>query len=77
MNIKLLTFGIIKEIINNDSLDFEAIKTTDDLTRFIENKYPKIKDLSYQISVNQELISSNTALNNGDEVAVLPPFAGG
>ena len=77
MNIKLLTFGIIKEIMENDKTDYKSVKTSDDLIRLIENKYPKIKSLNYQISVNQELINSNTILNNNDEVAVLPPFAGG
>lgn len=77
MNIKLLTFGIITEILDDDIISFETIKNTDDLILYLEKKYPNIKNLHYKISINQEIINSNTSLKNNDEIAILPPFAGG
>ncbi len=77
MKIKLLTFGVINEIVENKQISNEQIKSTDDLIIILENKYPEIKNLNYKISVNRKLINGNTILNDNDEVAVLPPFAGG
>ncbi len=77
MKIKLLTFGVINEIVENKQISNEQIKSTDDLLIILENKYPEIKNLNYKISVNRKLINGNTILNDNDEVAVLPPFAGG
>ncbi|WP_233357749.1 MoaD/ThiS family protein [Haloflavibacter putidus] len=39
-------------------------------------KYPELQQKDFKIAQNQELVSDETLLT-GQEIAVLPPFAGG
>ena len=39
--------------------------------------YEKLNVMNYKIAVNQTIVSSDLGLNNNDEIAILPPFAGG
>ena len=77
MKIKVLFFGVIGEITQKQEEIFDNIKNTQEFIIYIENKYPKLKDFNYQLSVNQSIIISNEKLNDNDELALLPPFAGG
>ena len=43
----------------------------------IRMEYPFLKNMNYLIAVNQEVIKDNIALRDGDEIALMPPFAGG
>ncbi len=52
-----------------------------DLISMLETGYPAIGELIQQkkvlVSVNQEIAHAETEIRDGDEVALLPPFAGG
>jgi sulfur-carrier protein len=50
-----------------------------DLAKEVQRVHPRLKTLknSAKFSVNLTIVDSDTILKNGDEVAVLPPVAGG
>ena len=52
-----------------------------DLVGVLETGYPAIGDLLHKkkvlVSVNQEIAHEETEIKDGDEIALLPPFAGG
>ena len=52
-----------------------------DLISMLETSYPAIGELIQKkkvlVSVNQEIAHEETEIRDGDEVALLPPFAGG
>jgi len=52
-----------------------------DLVTFIKVEYPQVGELldnkKVLVSVNQEIAHWDTVLEQADEVALLPPFAGG
>ena len=48
-----------------------------DLSIQLLTKYPKLQNISFIIAVNQTIVSENTTVNESDEIALLPPFAGG
>ena len=77
VKIKVLCFGRISETVKTSCL----IKEVSDLNRLIselEEEFPDIKKLKYQISVNRNIIKSRDyKFSENDEVALLPPFAGG
>lgn len=75
--LKLKYFGMIAEAIGKSEEDFDLVENLDTLTVELEKKYQKIKDLNYKFAVNQTLTTINIALNENDEIALLPPFAGG
>ena len=77
VNIKY--FGVIAEKINleseKNSFDYNELSK---IVESIKNKYD-LHQLSFQISLNLNLVNSEDSIivNDGDEIAFLPPFAGG
>jgi molybdopterin converting factor small subunit len=39
--------------------------------------YPKLDNMSFKIAVNQSIVNNDYVLMGNEEVALLPPFAGG
>ena len=77
-------FGITKMLAGNQgtlSLNFVNGRRVKDLIGVLETGYPAIGELIQKkkvlVSVNQEIAHEDTTIQDGDEVALLPPFAGG
>ncbi|HJM16659.1 MAG TPA: MoaD/ThiS family protein [Flavobacteriales bacterium] len=77
MNNKVLFFGILEDVVGSKEIIISNINSSDELIKNIKDLYPELGNKTFQVSVNQQLINTNTTLNNGDEIALLPPFAGG
>jgi molybdopterin converting factor small subunit len=77
MQVKVLFFGVLSEVTGTDLRHFRDVKSINDLKLKLLDEYPEIEHYNYRISLNNEIISSDRILNEGDEVALLPPFAGG
>lgn len=75
--IKIKAFGLLAEIINSPEIEFENIPDTKELMRQLFEKYPILEDLSFSVSVNNEIRPDNVTLSDNTEVALLPPFSGG
>jgi molybdopterin synthase sulfur carrier subunit len=41
------------------------------------NKYPKLENINFKIAVNHAIVDEKYALIGNEEIALLPPFAGG
>lgn len=41
------------------------------------HKYPKLKPMNFKIAVNQNVVENDFDLIGSEEIALLPPFAGG
>lgn len=78
MILRLKYFGMIAEAIGKDeeSVDFSN-STINDLDNNLKSKYSKLEDLNYNFAVNQTIVERDELLNENDEIALLPPFAGG
>ena len=77
MEIKILAFGQIADILDKSSLTFSDVKNTDSLIANLTETFPELSSLKYSIAVNQKLVHTNSELNDNDTVALLPPFSGG
>ena len=80
MTLEILTFGIARDIIGSSILKIEMIEgaTSDDLKRLILEQYPRFIALSsLMIAVNAEYGNENIVLQEGDEIALIPPVSGG
>lgn len=80
MTMTLKYFGLIADITQKKEEQFFFENETITLYLLqskIEEKYPELKNTSYSFAVNQSLTKENTELNDTDEIALLPPFAGG
>lgn len=79
MKLKLNYFGQIAELMNTSSAYFELTKghTVQHLRHSLNKEYPKLAEVTYQVAVNQQLVSEDIEVLEADEIALLPPFAGG
>lgn len=81
MNIKILVFAHLKEIIGSGSIDVELKDnaTGDDLLQYLETSYPEISDHRkyLKLSMNGEYIDPGTTIEQNAEIAVFPPVSGG
>ena len=69
---------MITEWAGTDSGTIEVDGSTiQDLKSALMRSIPQLETITFQIAVNQSIASNETELNENDEVAVLPPFAGG
>lgn len=77
MIIKIKYFGQLAEVTQVENESFEFTKQTVlELIDALTAKYPELKNKDFKVAQNQELINPETQLT-GDEIALLPPFAGG
>jgi molybdopterin converting factor small subunit len=69
-------FGIIAERAGADSISLEA-RSLRELRGLLEQRIPGLADLSHAVAVDRRIIHGELDLNGSEEIAVLPPFAGG
>jgi molybdopterin converting factor small subunit len=77
MEVKVLFFGVLAEVTGTKTKHYREVKSIGDLIHRIQDKYPEVIHYNFEISLNNEIISDDPILNDGDEVSLLPPFAGG
>jgi molybdopterin converting factor small subunit len=77
MQVKVLFFGILSEVAGTDCRHYSDVWSTDGIKMRILDEFPEIEHYNYRISLNNEIINSDMSLKDSDEVALLPPFAGG
>lgn len=77
MEINILAFGQIQDIIGKDRFTLSEVSDTEALKRKLSDSYPEINHIPYSISVDKNIVNSKLTLKDGDEVALLPPFSGG
>ncbi len=77
-------FGMVKALAEQKKeleIDFPAGQKVKDLVEYFNVEYPGIGELLKNkkviVSVNQEIAHPDTAVNDTDEIALLPPFSGG
>ena len=80
MQIELLLFGIVKDVIGNSTLNFDVPKNTsiDFFRTNLIEKYPKLANYkSFSIAVNESYVLDTYQLKENDIVAIIPPVSGG
>lgn len=77
-------FGMLKTLVPGGKeleLSLPSGTRVKDLVDALHTQYPQLGELLLQkkvlVSVNQEIAHWDTALIEQDEIALLPPFAGG
>ena len=77
MQITIKYFGQLTEIthIKVESMEFSGTYIHE-LLDSLYRKYNTLKTKDFQVAQNQELVSFETELT-GQDIALLPPFAGG
>jgi len=77
VKVKVLLFGVLMSESGKQILEIEGVKTILDLKEKLEKKFPIFSEYQYQIFVNHEQAQEGKVLKSHDEIALIPPFAGG
>jgi molybdopterin converting factor small subunit len=80
MKIKLIAYGIAKDILKSRSLEIESTHgaTIASLKVQLYNQYPELSHLaSLSLAVGENYQSDDYVLHENDEVVILPPVSGG
>ncbi len=80
MEIKLLFFGIAKDITQTNEMRFRSndVLTVALLKKELQQKFMAFEDVfDYAIAVNESYATNEHVLKDGDTVAVIPPVSGG
>ncbi|MBK9763718.1 MAG: MoaD/ThiS family protein [Flavobacteriales bacterium] len=73
---EVLLFGMIAEKANTDRVQISATSLSE-LRTALTARIPDLDRMSYAIAVDRAVVLADRALNGTEEIAVLPPFAGG
>jgi len=80
ITIRLKCFSQVKYALGKNEIIFELENGTsiDDLKKIVRKKAEgKLNDVTLSTALNKKYISKNTELEDGDEVAFIPPVQGG
>lgn len=81
VKVKVLYFALARDAAgrSTESLSLDGAPTAGALLETLVESHPRLRPLkpSIRLSVNQELVTTDAPLHDGDEVGVLPPVAGG
>tara|TARA_Y100001934_G_C11874579_1_gene550210 strand:+ start:340 stop:585 length:246 start_codon:yes stop_codon:yes gene_type:complete len=80
IKIKVKCFSQVKYSLGVDELTFELEDGTSvsDLEKIVREKaLGKLDGITLRTAVNRKYISDNAILNDGDEIAFIPPVQGG
>ena len=79
MSIKVDYFGLVADLTSckEEVIAEDGTFTVFSLRSLLEKKYPGLKNINYSVAVNLEMISKDMPINDTDQIALLPPFAGG
>jgi len=75
--IRVLFFGRLKDIVGTNEIVASDIKDIEDLKKYLFDKFPKLKGEIFSVALNYEIIHTSENLKDNDEVALIPPVAGG
>ncbi len=78
---KVKCFGIVKEIVNQEILEIDGnvkISTVQELRTFLSKQFPEMSNINLcMVAVNQSYADDHTVISSKDEIAIIPPVAGG
>ena len=75
--IQIKAFGMVAEKIGKGIIEIENPGSTEDLKKKLFAQFPALKSMKFSLAVNKKIVSEDSVLASGAEVALLPPFSGG
>ncbi len=81
MHVTVLFFGVLKDLTgrSQETLELAAGARLETVFQHYASEYPRLQPMADSIALarNQEFAGPDTALQDGDEVALMPPVSGG
>ncbi|HEX6087214.1 MAG TPA: molybdopterin converting factor subunit 1 [Thermoanaerobaculia bacterium] len=81
MTVRLLFFAVLRDIAGTDQRELALVEgtTAHDVWQSLRGEYAKLSDYTQppMIAINETYATPETVLRDGDELAFIPPVAGG
>ncbi len=80
MVVKILFFGILSGKTGTKETTIEVSEgcvPLSDIIAELKTRFPELPDGPFIYAVNEEQVQTSHTIKDGDEVAIMPPFAGG
>ncbi|REC45479.1 molybdopterin converting factor subunit 1 [Chryseobacterium pennipullorum] len=80
MKIKILAFGIAKDIFgaSEKEIEIKDALTVQHLKNILEEEFPELKRLkAYFVAVDEEYAEDDQLISSINEIAIIPPVSGG
>lgn len=81
MNVRLLFFAVLRDIAGVDARDLTVSDgtTAREVWQMLRESYPKLSDYVQppMTAINESYAAPDAVLHEGDELAFIPPVAGG
>ena len=77
MKIQLRTFGAVSDLLKDTAIEIAPNATIRDLRHAVLQQYPELSRQYFRMAIGTRMAEDDTELMNGDEVSLMPPFAGG
>ncbi|MCU5745177.1 molybdopterin converting factor subunit 1 [Staphylococcus sp. SQ8-PEA] len=76
---RILYFAELKETLQleQEDIDLSYDLTVEDFKSDLFQRHPAIKDKAFQVAVNEEFVTNDDVIQQGDTVALIPPVSGG
>jgi molybdopterin synthase sulfur carrier subunit len=75
--IELLCFGQLAEALGWTQRQVPCPVDTDTLRTQLLESFPQLSTMRFTIAINRHIVHTNTGLEPGNQVALMPPFSGG
>lgn len=72
-------FGLIADLTGKEEEQWliKENTTVENMQQQLQEAYSELTEASYKIAVNQQFVEAQVLIKENDEIALLPPFAGG
>ena len=79
LKVKIRFFALYRDLVGSSEVEceIEPGDTVNTLIMKLKDRYHELPCTPAMIAVNAEYVESDFMLNDGDDIAVLPPFSGG
>jgi len=80
MQIEILLFGILRDVVGENKLSKEVVSgiTLENLRQDLSVTYPDLRQYqNYSIAVNETYAENTYSIKENDIVALIPPVSGG
>ncbi len=77
MTVNVLFFGALVDVTKASSMQINDIANSEEIIEMLHKKFPLLCHYKFSVALNQNFLTDAAPLNNGDELALMPPFAGG
>ncbi|MFN3939114.1 MAG: MoaD/ThiS family protein [Chitinophagales bacterium] len=77
MKISIISFGVIHEILESTIIETDNAITVAQLRELLETDFPVLKEMHFRFALNKKMAMEDAIIQDGDTIALMPPFSGG